>query len=60
VLAGRAPIFGLAAAGESGVEQVLTVLRKEIELTLALLGCTSVDQVGPGHVRSGVAYDLPA
>jgi isopentenyl diphosphate isomerase/L-lactate dehydrogenase-like FMN-dependent dehydrogenase len=60
VLAGRAPIFGLAVAGESGVAQVLSQLRDEIELGLALLGCTSVGQVGPGHVRPGVAYDLPA
>jgi isopentenyl diphosphate isomerase/L-lactate dehydrogenase-like FMN-dependent dehydrogenase len=60
VLAGRAPIFGLAAAGESGVEQVLTLMCDEIELALSLLGCTSAGQVGPGHVRPGVAYDLPA
>jgi isopentenyl diphosphate isomerase/L-lactate dehydrogenase-like FMN-dependent dehydrogenase len=60
VLAGRAPTYGLAVAGESGVARVLELLRAEIELALSLLGCTSPDQVGPGHIRTGVAYDLPA
>ncbi len=60
VLAGRAPIYGLAAAGEAGVVKVLELLRLEVELTLALLGCTSLAEVVPGHVQPGpVAYDLP-
>ena len=32
-----------AAAGEAGVRKVLTILRNEIETTLRLLGCESVD-----------------
>ena len=34
VLAGRAPVFGLAAAGEDGVRHVLELLRDELTLTL--------------------------
>jgi 4-hydroxymandelate oxidase len=60
VLAGRAPVYGLAAQGEAGVRKVLELLRAEVELGLALLGCTSLAEVGPGHVQPGaVAYDLP-
>ena len=46
VLVGRPPMWGLAADGEAGVRHVLALLRDEIALTLALLGCT---QPGPGR-----------
>ena len=51
VLAGRAPIFGLAAAGEDGVRHVLELLRDELALTLGLLGCTSPDELTRTHVQ---------
>jgi isopentenyl diphosphate isomerase/L-lactate dehydrogenase-like FMN-dependent dehydrogenase len=51
VLAGRAPVYGLAAAGEDGVRHVLELLREELAMTLALLGCTSPDQLTSSHVR---------
>ncbi len=51
VLAGRAPIFGLAAAGEDGVRHVLELLRDELALALCLLGCTAPDDLTPAHVQ---------
>jgi 4-hydroxymandelate oxidase len=51
VLAGRAPVYGLAAAGEDGVRHVLQLLREELAMTLALLGCTSPGQLMSAHVR---------
>lgn len=51
VLAGRAPVFGLAAAGGDGVLRVLELLRDELAMTLALLGCKSPDQLTSAHVR---------
>jgi isopentenyl diphosphate isomerase/L-lactate dehydrogenase-like FMN-dependent dehydrogenase len=54
VLAGRAPIYGLATAGEDGVRHILEVLRDELTLALTLLGCTSPDELTRAHVqRSG-------
>ena len=50
VLVGRAPIWGLAAAGEDGVRAVLDLLQKEVELGLMLLGCSSPAQVTRAHV----------
>ena len=50
VLAGRAPLWGLACDGEAGARHVLELLRHEIELALALCGCTSPHEVGPAHV----------
>ena len=54
---GRAIASGLAVGGEPGVLDVLTMLHDEIELGLALLGCTSPDQVTRSHVEPTVPYD---
>ncbi len=45
VLAGRAPIWGLAVDGEAGARRVLELLRDEVELALKLVGCTSAADV---------------
>lgn len=45
VLIGRAYLWGLAARGESGVRQVLDLLRSELELAMALAGCPTVASV---------------
>lgn len=50
VLIGRAMLWGLAAAGEEGVADVLKLLRDEVELGLALLGCASPADVARTHV----------
>jgi isopentenyl diphosphate isomerase/L-lactate dehydrogenase-like FMN-dependent dehydrogenase len=51
VLAGRAPIYGLAAAGEDGVRHVLELLRDELALALCLLGCRSPVELTGAHVQ---------
>ena len=51
VLAGRAPLWGLAAAGQEGVEAVLRLLRDELATALALLGCRSPGELEAAHVR---------
>ncbi len=53
----RAVAAGLAVAGEAGVRDVLSILHDEIELGLALLGCTSPQQVTRAHVEPVVPYD---
>ena len=50
-LAGRAVLWGLAAAGEDGVARVLELLRNEIASGLMLLGCPRPDEVSRAHVR---------
>jgi (S)-mandelate dehydrogenase len=50
-LAGRAVLWGLAAAGEDGVARVLELLRNEIASGLMLLGCPQPDEVSRAHVR---------
>jgi isopentenyl diphosphate isomerase/L-lactate dehydrogenase-like FMN-dependent dehydrogenase len=51
VLIGRAMLWGLAVAGEEGVADVLRLLRDEIGLGLALLGCPSPADVSRAHVQ---------
>ncbi|MBA3718463.1 MAG: alpha-hydroxy-acid oxidizing protein [Actinobacteria bacterium] len=53
VLAGRPFVWGLAAGGEEGVLAVLQLLRAELELALALLGCRSPAEVTPAHIARG-------
>jgi 4-hydroxymandelate oxidase len=48
-LIGRAMLWGLAARGEEGVSDVLRLLRDEVELGLALLGCRSPADVTRAH-----------
>jgi 4-hydroxymandelate oxidase len=50
VLIGRAMVWGLTVAGEEGVADVLRLLRDEVELGLALLGCASPADVTRAHV----------
>ena len=47
VLIGRAWVFALAAAGQSGVERMLAGFREELRLAMALTGVTRTDQIGP-------------
>ena len=51
VLAGRAPIWGLSVRGDEGVADVLRLLRDEVALGLALVGCRTPAEVTRAHVR---------
>lgn len=52
VFVGRAAMYGLAAGGETGVRRALQLLRAEIDRVLALLGCASIEDLGPQYLRS--------
>jgi len=51
VLIGRPMLWGLAVAGEEGVTDVLRMFHEEIQLGLALLGCTSPADVSRAQVQ---------
>jgi (S)-2-hydroxy-acid oxidase len=51
VLVGRPACWGLAAAGEEGVVDVLRILRAELENTMALAGTGSVSGITRTHVE---------
>lgn len=46
VLVGRPILWGLAVGGEQGAARVLQLLHDELDLALALSGCTSVNDIG--------------
>jgi L-lactate dehydrogenase (cytochrome) len=48
---GRPFLYGLAVDGQSGVELVLELFRKEIDNTLTLLGCPRLDQLDASYLR---------
>ena len=54
VLIGRAYAYGLAAAGEAGVARAIKILKDDLDLTLTLLGCPSIDQLDATYL--GTAY----
>jgi isopentenyl diphosphate isomerase/L-lactate dehydrogenase-like FMN-dependent dehydrogenase len=51
VLCGRAYAYGLAAAGEAGVDRAIEILRTDLERTLRLLGCPSVRALDRSYVN---------
>lgn len=51
VCVGRPVLWGLACAGEAGVERVLSILRQELDVALALAGFASPDEVGADLLR---------
>jgi lactate 2-monooxygenase len=50
---GRPYLWGLALAGEAGVEMVLRMLLAEFDLTMALSGHTNPDELGPEDLALG-------
>lgn len=51
VMVGRPTCWGLAVAGESGVADVLRILRAELENTMALAGARTVADITRAHVE---------
>jgi len=49
---GRPMLYGLGAGGEAGVTRALYILRKEADITMALLGERDVLNIGPHNIYS--------
>ncbi|KAL0022457.1 hypothetical protein WJX79_003021 [Trebouxia sp. C0005] len=45
VLLGRPVMFGLALDGQKGVERILELLKRELELAMVLAGCSSLQDI---------------
>jgi len=61
VLLGRATLYGLAARGQAGADDVLRLLKEDIDRTLAQIGCPSVRDLSPDYLHlPAAAQPLPA
>jgi len=59
VLLGRGYAYGMAAAGDAGIERAIEIFRADIVRTLKLLGCSSISQLDPSYIslRTGFRVD---
>jgi L-lactate dehydrogenase (cytochrome) len=57
VLCGRAYAYGLAAAGEDGVNRAIEILRTDLDRTMRLLGCASVADLDRSYVNVPKSWD---
>jgi len=53
VLLGRAFVYALAAAGETGVINLLTLIEKEMRVAMTLTGAKSISEIGPQSLVYG-------
>jgi L-lactate dehydrogenase (cytochrome) len=51
-LIGRSYIYGLGAMGEEGVTLALELMRRELDVTMALCGLRDVRDASPAILRS--------
>lgn len=59
VLIGRAYLWGLAANGQAGVENVLDILRNGIDATLLGLGKSSIGELSPADIVVPEGFSPP-
>jgi L-lactate dehydrogenase (cytochrome) len=50
---GRAFLYGLGAMGEAGVDKVLEIIHRELDLTMAFCGHTNINTVDKGILLPG-------
>jgi L-lactate dehydrogenase (cytochrome) len=50
VILGRGYAYGMAAAGDAGIERAIEIFRADIVRTLKLLGCPSIAQVDQSYI----------
>ncbi|MDB5858583.1 MAG: lldD [Ramlibacter sp.] len=59
-LFGRPTLFGAAAAGEEGIARTLQIVRNEIDMVMAQIGCASFDELNAGYLWPAVPDGKPA
>ena len=57
VMLGRSWVYGLAARGQAGVEDVVEILAKELRVSMALSGCRTIADVDRDLLAGEVSRD---
>lgn len=63
VFTGRATLWGVSAAGEAGADRAVAILREELDLVLATIGCADFSAIDETYLFDPAARtqsDLPA
>jgi L-lactate dehydrogenase (cytochrome)/(S)-mandelate dehydrogenase len=47
---GRPTLYGVAAAGQAGAARALEIVRKEVDMVLAQIGCAAFESLGPKYL----------
>ncbi|CAO3437748.1 L-lactate dehydrogenase [Azospirillum doebereinerae] len=58
VYIGRAFLYGLGAGGEAGVSECLTIIRKELDVTMAMCGLRDIQDVTTNILAGGPGFGL--
>jgi L-lactate dehydrogenase (cytochrome) len=58
-LIGRPFLYGLGALGQAGVRQCLELIAQELDVTMALCGCTRVADINPGVLDTSARWMDP-
>ena len=53
VMIGRSTLYGVAAGGFRGATRALDIYSEEIRRVMALIGCNSLSELGPHHLKIG-------
>ena len=59
VLVGRAPLWGVAAAGQAGAQRALAILAEEMLRVLGQLGRSTIGELGPDVLWTESQLPLP-
>jgi (S)-mandelate dehydrogenase len=54
---GRPCLYAVAAAGQSGVARVLQIMRSEIDMVMAQIGCRSFEELDASYLWTGALRD---
>jgi L-lactate dehydrogenase (cytochrome)/(S)-mandelate dehydrogenase len=49
---GRAVLYGAIAGGRAGADRAIRILKDEVAQTLAMIGCPSIAELGPGFLQA--------
>lgn len=58
VFIGRPVVYGLTVNGQQGVEDVLGILKKELDTTMGLVGVNRISEINANHVAHRSTYKL--
>jgi (S)-mandelate dehydrogenase len=52
---GRPTLYGAAAGGMKGIQKAIEIVRREIDMVMAQIGCAALRNLGPGYLTVGPA-----